>query len=159
MIVNGDPYANIRRIVQAPVQHMKTFALLQPFDTHYRVATCAEVECRGFRQDMTVTFDLTIAQQVRDANWLRNHSGLRFTYLMLDDGRKVRFIVPAGQQCLASRLRPHRVPLERDPFMVVRAGDFRGNPTGYVAREHDPEIFLDRWATDLDKLKTVHDRG
>jgi hypothetical protein len=160
MFSSGDPYANIRRMVHAPAHLMKSFSLLQPLDTHYRIATCAEVECKGYRSEMTVTFDLTNAQHVSDANWLRNHSGLRFTYFMLDNERKVRFVIPAGQTCLESRLRPHRVPLERDPFMVVRGGDvFRGNPTGMTHTHTSPESFVDEWATDLDKLKTVQERG
>lgn len=156
---SNDPYTNIRRIVQSPMHRMRTFELAQPFATHYRVATCAEVECRGYREDMTVTFDLTNAQHVADANWLRNHSGLRYTYTMLDNDRKVQFVIPHGQTCLASRLRPHRVPLERDPFMIVRGGDFRGNPTGERRTHTSPESFVDEWATDLDKLNTVRERG
>ena len=158
--MNIDPYTNIRKLTRLPTHMMKSYALLQPLATHYREATCAEVECRGFREDMTVTFDLTVPQQVSDANWLRNHSGLRFTYFMLDDDRKVKFVVPAGQRCLESLLRPHRVPLEREPLMVVRGGDtFRGNPTGERRSHTSPESFVDEWATDLDKLKTVQERG
>lgn len=159
MHIGGDPYANIRRMVTIPVHLMKTFELRQPFDSHYRIATCAEVECKGWRQDMTVTFDLTVAQQVADANWLRNRSGLRFTYLLLAGDTKVKFVIPSGQTCMESRLRPHRVPLERDPFMLVRGGDFRGNPTGQRMRHTSPESFVDNWATDLDKLNTVRERG
>ncbi len=100
-----------------------------------------------------------MSQHVADANWLRNHSGLRFTYMMLEKERKVRFVIPSGQSCLESRLRPHRVPLERDPFMFIKSGDFRGNPDGYRAQEHNAESFVDQWSTDLDKLKTVQERG
>lgn len=159
MYFNSDPYANLRRMVQAPLHVMKSFELQQPFATHYRIATCREAECKSFREGMSVTFDLTIPDQVALANWMRNRSGLRYTYTQT--GSKVQFLVPAGQDgpCLRARLRPHRVPLERDPFMIVRAGDFRGNPTGQRSQETRPELFVEQWAEDLDKLKTVHDRG
>lgn len=154
-----DPYANLRRIVQAPVEHMKSYQLAQPFETHYRVATCREAECRAYREGMSVTFDLTNPEQVALANWMRNRSGLRFTYVQT--GTQVQFLVPAGQDgpCLRARLRPHYVPLERDPFMVIRAGDFRGNPTGWRAQESSAELFVEQWAQDLDKLNTVRERG
>jgi hypothetical protein len=155
----SDPYANLRRCVKTDVRQMKTFELAQPFGTHYRVATCAEVECRGYREDMTVTFDLTVPQQVTDANWLRNHSGLRFTYFMLDGERKVKFVIPAGQTCLESRVRPHRVPLERDPLMIVRGGDWRGNPTGMRTVHSRPNLFLENWEEDLDKINSEREKG
>lgn len=157
--MNIDPYLNLRRLVQTPVQHMKSYQLLQPFETHYRVATCREAECRSFREGMSVTFDLTSPEHVALANWMRNRSGLRFSYVQT--GTSVQFLVPAGQNgpCLRARLRPHRVPLERDPFMIIRGGDFRGNPSSYRHEEDSPDFFVEQWAEDLDRLKTAHDRG
>lgn len=140
-----------------PAHEMKTFEIRQPIATHFREATCQEVECKGFREDMRVEFDLTIPQQVHDANWLRNKSGLRFTYVQT--GTKVLFIVPSGQRCLASMVRPHRVPLERDPLMIVRGGDWRGNPRREGMRHTSPESFVDHWASDLDRLATEREKG
>lgn len=150
-----DYFANIRRLVQAPVQHMRTYALAQPLATHFRRATCAEVECPNWAHGWKMGFDLRDDDRRAAARDIRDKSGRRFTAEVTGDGAKVIFTFPAGQDCFAR----HRVPLERDPIMIVRHGDFRGNPTGVRTQERDPEIFLERWAGDLDKIKTVHDRG
>lgn len=149
----GDPYANIRKLVTAPAHTMRTYQIDQPLHTHYRRATCAEVECSAHANGWAMGFDLTDPKKAAAARWIRDHSGRTFT-AQLTPG-KVVLTFAAGQTCFAK----HRVPLEREPFYVVRGGDFRGNPTGMVARHKTADTFVDQWDNDLDRLNTIRERG
>jgi hypothetical protein len=153
MFGGSDPFANIRRLVQAPVQQMRTFQLAQPIKTHFRKATCKEVDCPNYANGWSMGFDLTDPERAKAARWIRDHSGRTMSAVVAEG--KVTLTFPAGQECFTT----HRVPLERDPFMVVRAGDFRGNPTGWRMRHTSAESFADQWSDDLDKLKTKRERG
>lgn len=149
----GDPFANIRRIVTAPVTSMRTFQIDQPLDTHFRLATCREVDCANYAHGWKMGFDLTDEDKAASARWIRDKSGRSFTFEVTD--RKVVFTFAAGQRCF----KRHRVPLEREPFYVVRRGDFRGNPDGTVQRHRSADTFIDQWESDLDQLNTVRERG
>lgn len=154
MHVSFDPYANIRQRVTAPVQTMRTFQLDQPLHTHFREVSCAEAGCSASANGWRMGFDLTDPDKREAAQAIRR-SGRTYTYQLLDDDTKIIFTFAAGQPCFAR----HRVPLEREPFYVVRAGDWRGNPTGQRMRHRNADDFLDHWSTDLDQLKTVRERG
>ena len=150
----GDPYANIRKMVTAPVQLMRTYQIAQPLQTHYREAGCAEVACPAHAAGWRMGYDLTDPERRAAARWIRDTSGRSYTYELLEGGTKIIFTFPAGQQCF----KKHRVPLEREPFYVVRAGDFRGNPDGQRIR-HRADTFIDAWENDLDKLNTRREQG
>jgi len=150
-----DPFRNIRRLVQAPVQQMRSFVVAQPLQTHFRRATCDEFGCDNQRFGWTMGFDLTDPERRAAARWIRDKSGRSYTHELLEEGRKVVFTFSAGQRCFEK----HWLPLERDPFMIVRAGDFRGNPTGWKRRHTSAESFVDDWSSDLDKLNTRRNEG
>lgn len=143
-----------------PAHAMKTFEIRQPLATHFRVATCAEANCKWYAEGRIVGFDLTDPAKVAAANELARicvDSGLRYQAKTV--GTTAQFTFPAKQRCLTSYTRPHRIPLERDPLMIVRGGDWRGNPRREGMRHTSPESFVDHWATDLDKLNTEQERG
>lgn len=152
----GDPFANIRRLIKAPVHTMRTFQIDQPLKTHFRAARCAEVECPAWRSGWRMGYDLGDPERAAAARWIRDKSGRSYTYVITGEppAQKVTFTFPAGQECFTT----HRVPLDREPFYVVRGGDFRGNPQRLRQREN-ADTFIDRWASDLDKLSEVRERG
>lgn len=149
----GDPFANIRKLVNVPAHLMRTFQIDQPLDSHYRRATCAEVECSAQANGWIMGFDLDDRDKAASARWIRDHSGRTFTAALA--GRKLTLTFAAGQTCFAK----HRVPLEREPFYVVRGGDFRGNPTRYRYRHANADDFVDQWDNDLSKINAVKERG
>lgn len=151
----GDPFANIRRMVTAPVQSMRTFQIDQPAATHFRPATCAEVDCAARAAGWRMGFDLTDPERRDAARWIRDHSGRSYTHELLKDGAKIVFTFPAGQDCFT----PHRVPLGREPLYIVRGGDFRGNPERIVSRHSSADSFIDQWDHDLNQLNAVRERG
>lgn len=155
MTMTVDPFTNIRSLVQTPAHLMRSYVIAQPLTSHFRVGTCAEVDCPNRAGGWRMAYDLTDPDRAAAARWIRDHSGRRYTHELLDGGRKIVFTFPAGQDCFET----HRVPLERDPIMVVRGGDFRGNPTRERSVHTSADSFIDQWSTDLDRLNTVHERG
>ena len=140
-----------------PVHAMKTYEMRWPTSTHHRSATCAEVDCPQYLNGWQMGFDLTVPEKVEAANWVRNQSGLSFSFALTET--TVTFTFPAGQQCLESRIRPHTVTLEREPLYLVRGGDFRGNPLRQQRAHVNGADFADDWHTSLDRLEEQMRRG
>jgi hypothetical protein len=150
---NQDPYANIRRLVKAPVHTMRTYQMDQSIATHYRRATCAEVDCPARAHGWKMGFDLSDPEKAAAARWIRDHSGRSMSAQVIGDTVTLTF--PAGQDCFEK----HRMHLEREPFYVVRGGDFRGNPMRVSTRHRAADTFVDQWENDLDQINTVRNRG
>lgn len=161
-----------------PQAAMQTFAIVKPRATHYRPATCAEVECAAHLNGWTT---LLLAGS-DDLDFVRTQvcggavDGRRrhFTEEPAPDGM-VRLTFPAGQPCFAAA--EHVVDVERDPVFLVRPGDGRSNPispTGarYASPELDvalarrggrihtrPEHWVEHSAETLDRVRSVRERG
>lgn len=136
----------------APPAAFKTYALLAPADTHYRAATCEEVDCRAWRYGWRLK-----KQDLEPADLhLVKVSGRR--YRELHESERVTWLVfEAGQACFAAPT--HRVPLEREPIYLVHGGDWRGNPLREEFRHTTPASWVDDFATHQDKIATVRQRG
>src|SRR4051812_46531016 len=105
----------------APPTAFKTYGGSMPVATHWRDATCQEVECDNYARGFQVTADVSTELGRKQANYIRLHSGRHFTATQLAD--LVTFTFPAGQVCFAK----HRVQLERMPRLYVRGGDHRSD--------------------------------
>lgn len=151
------PRGERRLAPKLPVTGMISFELHQPRSSHFRVATCAEVECEAYRNGWTMGFDLTNAAAVKAANWVRNQSGLAFTFERLDT--RVIFTFKPGQRCLESYRSPHYVPLERDPIAVRRSGDWRGNPDQQRRVHSRLDDWVDEFANHQDRVATRIEQG
>jgi hypothetical protein len=134
-------------------EHFKTYAIVAPVATHYRRASCQEVECGawagGFRSTVDVATELGIAQ----ARYIEGHSCRR--YSRTQAGTVVTYEFPAGQRCF----RQHQLPLEREPLFIVRGGDHRGDPRreGSVSRTADE--WVDDFATHQQRIAAAIERG
>lgn len=115
-----------------PVTAYKTYRILSPQQTHFRPATCAEVDCPAYLNGWTTTIDESAVQGQGQAHYIRRESGRRFMEERLPTGL-TRFTFEAGQRCFGSD--KHQVRLDRPELYLVRDGDWRGNPTGRK-REH-----------------------
>lgn len=141
----------LRRITPIlPVSAMKTYSISTPQDTHFRKATCKEVDCEHYLNGWMTT---VLANS--DDERLIRRAGRHFTVEKRPDGF-LRFVFHAGQTCFAAV--HHRVPLEREPFHVVRDGDWRGNPTrrrtGLKAND-----WLDSFQEDTARTIAFKERG
>lgn len=138
---------------QGPVQAYKTYQLLQPLDTHFRVATCAEVDCPAYLFGWKTVIDESTELGQQQAYYIRDESGRRYTRDPVVFGRgPVAYFFEAGQQCF----RQHREPLEREPLAIVKDGDWRMSQNPRHLRTDD---WVDDFANHQDKLNTQRERG
>lgn len=136
----------------APVTAFQTYELRAPAATHWRKASCKEVECAGYREGWRTIVPVDSPQ----AQYIRAHSGRSFTeHTMID--LLTEFTFPPGQQCFAAD--GHRVPLERDPLYIVRGGDWRGNPTGMLRRHQRAEHWVEDFGEHQLKVARQIERG
>ena len=136
-----------------PPSAIKTYQILQPVQTHMRVASCVEVECSAYRAGWSTTVDVATALGRQQAQYIRMHSGRAFEVVARET--MVTFTFPAGQRCFAK----HHVPLDRPALYVVRDGDYRGNPRGTTPQRVKADDWVDSFAEHQDRLKTAFDQG
>lgn len=105
----------------------KTYSIHAPLRTHFRKATCAEVDCPDYLHGWRVRLEILNEEQ---RVWVRQ-TGRRFTELAVRAG-ETWLVFEAGQLCF--RATEHRARVEREELYVIRDGDTRGNPTGRVDR-------------------------
>jgi hypothetical protein len=148
-----------RAPAKLPEHSMKTYALSAPIATHRRAASCAEVACERQARGWRTALDVSVPEHAAAANWIRLHSGLRFTVEQVGDA--VTFTFPAGQQCFDGLNRRHTAPLEREPFYIVRAGDWR---TSWHDRQATARLmhvadWLDDFANHQQQVADAHSAG
>lgn len=113
-----------------------THAMLQPLDTHFRRASCAEVDCAYHLLGWRSPIDESTEIGQRQAHLIRT-SGRRYTEHRAEDGLTI-FTFEAGQQCFW----PHRAPLDRPPIYLVHGGDGRLN-TGLIRTHTSGESWIE----------------
>lgn len=146
----------ISRIQPAlPATDVKTYAIAAPVETHFRPATCGEVDCAAHRSGWKTTVDVGTDLGRGQAHYIRTESGRRFTEESLT-GTLVTFYFEAGQRCFAQ----HQVRLDRPEIFLVRDGDWRGNPRGTETRIHATgEDWVDDFATHQERVADQIRRG
>lgn len=137
-----------------PVGAYQTYAVGLPLQ-QWRRASCAEYECRAHLQGWETRVDERTELGMTQAYYIRRQSGRGYSEERDEAGLTV-FRFAAGQTCFGSDR--HMVPT-RPPLYVVRAGDWRGNPTGQKRLHRRPEDWVDDFANRLDKLATAKQRG
>ena len=138
---------------QGPVQAYKTYELQAPLSTHWRPATCEEVDCDAYRNGWVTKLDVSTELGARQAEYIRMRSGRTFHDVTPLNSALVELMFPAGQRCF----RQHRVPLEREPLCIVRGGDWRQQlGQRRVLRADD---WVDDFATHQDNLAQQIQKG
>lgn len=115
----------------APVQAYRTYQIVAPQETHWRPATCAEVDCPNWRNGFKVP--VPAGEEGDKRAHLIKTSGKPYRVEPGEDG--IRWAVfPEGTACFSEPT--HRVQYRPERY-IVRPGDWRGNPGGRGAvREH-----------------------
>lgn len=139
---------------QLPTNAYKTYQISAPKSTHYRAGTCEEAECQAYARGWITRVDEVTDIGAQQAYYIRKQSGRKFTEDRSPVGLTT-FTFPVGQKCFSE----HQVPLERDPFYIVRGGDWRGNPMQSAMRHNRPDDWVDDFANHQDKIKTILERG
>jgi hypothetical protein len=132
-----------------PVSAYKTFGIAAPPATHWRPATCAEVDCPHYLHGWK-----TIVPADSDLSKLIRHSGRRFSYQ--SDGKLITYVFEAGQPCF--RASQHLVRLDREEIFLARSGDWRADLGDRYVYER-PDQWTDDFANHQDRIATAHQRG
>ena len=127
-----------------PTTAMKTYEVLAPTRTHWRKATCAEVDCPHHLHGWATTVQAGSADEA-----LIRRAGRHFT-AQPQPGGFLQFVFPAGQPCFKAH--QHRVLLDRQEIFVVRGGDWRGNPRGIPTQRLEPAAWVDNFAAHQQRL-------
>jgi hypothetical protein len=136
-----------------PPEAYKTFQITAPVSTHWRKATCTEVDCPNYLNGWRVRIEGLDPQMLHAART----SGRRHTELPVAEG-ETWLVFDAGQPCF--RAAEHRKRIDRPELYVVRDGDHRGNPRGTKARLHQrPEHWTEQFAEHQQALADAHEKG
>lgn len=129
-------------------QDYRTFQITSPLSTHWRKATCAEVDCPNYLNGWRVRVEGLTPQLLHAAKT----SGRKFSELPVAEGENW-LLFESGQNCFGTS--EHRKLLDRQEIFIVRDGDYRGNPTGNVRKHSRPE----HWIEDMNENnQRVQDR-
>jgi hypothetical protein len=152
------PFGNttVSRIAPAmPVQAYKTYGMSMPFKTHWRSATCDEVDCEAWRKGWVSTFDLGTELGRRQHDYCKADRGRSFS-MQRATLTLVKFVYPPGNRCFRSDT--HRLPLGRPARLFVAGGDWRGftsAPRAHVRAQDWVEDF----AGHQDRLSAAIEKG
>lgn len=124
-----------------------TYQIAAPAKTHWRDASCAEVDCGAWLHGWRTVVDEATDLGASQAYYIRHDSGRGFTEVRQPDGLTA-FTFEAGQRCFS----PHRIQA-RPEFFVVRHGDWRRST---IDRVHTrPVDWVEDFALHQDKIATV----
>lgn len=131
----------------------KTYEMRSPLSTHFRPATCAEVDCPHYLNGWRVHLEALTPDLAEAAR----KSGRRYREERVAEGQTYIVFEP-GQQCF--RVSQHRARVERPPLYIVRDGDHRGNPRGTKARLHqNPANWVEDFATHQQAIADEIEKG
>lgn len=134
-------------------EYFKSYEVSRPRATHFRKATCQEVDCPNYARGWRTAVDVSTTLGQSQANYIRLKSGRSFTTEV--SGDIVIFTFPAGQRCFSQ----HTVPLEREPLFRVLGGDWRGNPSRTPAQILRPQAWLDHFGEHQQRLAEQRQKG
>lgn len=132
-----------------------TFQIAQPLATHWRPASCVEVDCEAYARGWRTTVDVTTDLGREQAEYIRRHCGRRFVEEH-PEGSLVAFTFEAGQVCFAAA--DHRVALDRQQIFRV-APTHQGLVAGDIRTHQRPADWVEDFSTHLDHLRTITERG
>ena len=89
------------------------YGINRPLSSHWRRATCAEMDCPQYLFGFETLIDEATQFGQHQAAYIRHQSGRHFTEERQASGL-TRFVFPAGQRCF----REHKIPLEREPILT-----------------------------------------
>lgn len=138
-----------------PADLMQTYQISAPKNTHWRTATCAEVDCQHAERGWKMILDLTTDLGQRQARYIKHESGRQYDIVEQRDGL-VTLIFRGGQECFQE----HKVRTDAPEKFLVRGGDFRGNPRGQKTRVHTkPEHWVEDFQENTARLTQLAERG
>lgn len=146
-----------RPVPQMPTQSYKTFAIKSPLTTHYRRATCAEIDCPDYLNG----WYLKIEGTPEDLLYTARNAGRKYTVgeVMLEENGEVfkALIFEAGQACF--RESTHVKSLERPEFFFAGRGDYRSFSHRKAHQYDRPDQFVDDFEDHLARIRRALQQG
>lgn len=134
-------------------QFMQTYQILRPKTSHFRPATCADVECPAYSHGWRTSVDESTELGMKQAHYIRSQSGRGYREHRDESGLTV-FTFDAGQECFTE----HTQALDRPALFIRRKGDWRGYQSQpYV--HSSPDNWVDDFATHQAELAQTLERG
>ena len=128
------------------VQSYKTYSITAPPSTHFRPATCKEVDCPAYMHGWRTVVDERTYLGATQAGYIRREAGRSFTEAKEEGGLTVFTFAPE-QVCF----QPHQVRLERAEIFSTRGGDWRGATTSSTI--YRPEHWVENFQENQEALK------
>ncbi len=143
-----------QRVVPAvPAWAMKTYEVASPISTHWRAATCEEVDCAHYLNGWATT----VLPDSADEAAIKG-SGRRWARREKTPDGFVRYEFYPGQPCFAASR--HKVLVGRPELFYVRGGDWRGNPAGVPTRQHvRAEDFVEDFGEHQQRVRDAQEKG
>lgn len=131
----------------------KTYQVAAPLDTHFRKATCAEVDCPHYLEGWSFHVEAMLSLNPRWEHAARN-SGRNFAEVSYGEGQ-TWLIFEAGQPCFAAS--EHRKRLDRIDRFVIGGGHLAAEIGRRV--EVSPQSFVDDFGENQQNLAEIEQRG
>ena len=142
----------INRVEPAmPAGAYKTYQIAAPLGSHFRPATCAEIDCPDYLNGWRVRVENLTPDLLHAART----SGRRYREVPVAAG-ETWLSFEAGQPCF--RAGEHRKRLERPELFIVRGGDWR-QQIGEARRHTRAEDWVDDFANHQSRIADAQGRG
>ena len=129
----------------------ETYAVRSPLRTHYRKATCQEVQCPAY----TNGWHYRIEHLTPELLYAALHSGRKYRQVDVTEGESYLVFEP-GQICFDYKT--HYLPLERPEFYFVGRG--RGSTFSHRrAAQYTAQNWVDKFAEKLSSLQDEIKKG
>jgi hypothetical protein len=142
----------LNRIAPAlPAHTFRTFRISAPVSSHFRPATCAEVDCPNWLSGWKVRVESLTPDLLHAAKT----SGRRYREQSLAAGETWLVFEP-GQACF--RASQHRTPIGRPELYLVQDGDWRQS-YGQARQHTRPEHWVEEMSENQQRLIDAKQRG
>lgn len=136
-----------------PASARRTFSILMPTESHWRKATCKEVDCPRYLKGWKARVEVMTPEQIH----IIKAAKYRYRELSVKPG-ETWWLFDAGQTCF--RAADHMIQLGKPELFVVRDGDWRGNPRGTPTIRHKrPELWVEQFSEHQAKLAKARQAG
>lgn len=142
----------IRPEPKMPTHLYKSYVVKSPISTHFRLATCEEVECNAYTNGWTyrkADLDESLLHIV-------THAGKSFREATLNATGDVFLVFEPGQECFQAST--HRMTLDRPEFYFAGRGDWRSF-SHRKAQQFNVDDWVDSFANHLDKINREIEKG
>ncbi len=133
-----------------------TFGFASPLATHWRRASCEEVDCPSYLFGWETDVDESTERGRAQADYIRHDATRRHTESRREDG-VAQFVFEPGQPCFGRA--DHRARLGAVPRFYVKGGDWRGNPRGTLRFHANAAEWQEDLAEHQDRLAETIKRG